>query len=119
MICNMGLFDRQVLAGEFFPAQLEDGPYGRPPTGEDGAEAPRQDAGGRVVLRQGPGPQFALADQDVLAILRLGAEQIQDPLQIAAMPAIDVRLELAREVEAAGIDAKGHGGSDVDSPASF
>jgi hypothetical protein len=60
-------------------------------------------------LRQGPGPQFALADKNVLAILRLGAEQIQDPLQIAAMSAVDIRLELPREVEAAGIDAKGHG----------
>src|SRR5882762_8526810 len=119
MICNMGLLDRQVLAGEFFPAQLEDGPFGFFPAGEDGAETSWQNAGRRIVLRQGPGPQFALADKNVLAILRFGAEQIQDPLQIAAMSAVDIRLELPREVEAAGIDAKGHAGSCVDSPVSL
>src|SRR6266481_1834056 len=92
MICNMGLLDRQVLAGEFFPAQLEDGPFGFFPAGEDGAETSWQNAGRRIVLRQGPGPQFALADKNVLAdpILHLllkrdgvSLEELQDLMERA------------------------------------
>src|SRR5476649_1763208 len=113
MIWSMGLLDRQFLAGELLPAQFEDRPFRFLPTGENRAEAAGEGARRRIVVRQGPGALLAIANQHMLTVLRLHAEQVQYPLQIAAMPAIDVCLELAREVEAAWIDAKGHGEPDA------
>src|SRR5690349_6659748 len=108
MICSMVLLHRQFLAGELFPAQLEDSPLRFFHRGKDRTDPARQDSMCRVILRQGPWSALGFADQDVLAILRLAAKEIQDSLQIAAVRAIHVRLELAREIEASGIDAKGH-----------
>src|SRR5258708_26917663 len=109
MIWSMGLLDRQFLASELLPAQFEDRPFGFLPTGEYGTNAVGEGARCGIVARQCPGALLALANQDVLTVLRLHTEQIHYPLQIAGMPAIDICLELAREVEAVWIDAKGHG----------
>src|SRR5689334_774712 len=100
MICSMALFHRQVLAGELLPAQFEDGPFGFINRGKDRAKSSRQNAMRGIVLSQRPGSALGFADQHVLAILRLAAKEIQDSLQVAAMTAIDVRLELTREIEA-------------------
>jgi hypothetical protein len=47
-------------------------------------------------------------DQDILPSLSFGSEGIENTLQITAMTAIDIGLELGCEIEAGGIDAEGH-----------
>jgi hypothetical protein len=57
-------------------------------------------------------------DQDVAPRQRLGAHQVQDLLQIAAMGAEGARLELGRQLAPAGVDLE-HGPPSLAVPVSI
>src|SRR3569833_2321499 len=86
------------------PAELEHGPFGFAQglehlsgqgdrIGRRGAEAPEL-----------VGSEAGFADQDVVAVERLGAHAFQHALQLGAMAAVWLALELLGEIEARRID---------------
>src|SRR5260370_42275545 len=91
--------DRQLFAGELRPAEPEDVPLGLPQIREDGVRRFRRAAAAWLQQRQRPSLARAVHQQDVKGIAPGLPHDVEEILQIRAVLAERVGLELAGEIQ--------------------